>query len=155
MKPRVLRRSIFIPFLAILSQQALAAEGSKAPLKEGEAVYKEVCSACHATGVAHAPKFQDREAWAPLLAEGQAVLTGHAWVGVRAMPARGGVPELRLGEFARAVAYMARNAGGDWNDPDAPMLRQIAGEAEKRLDVAIRESQAMKRELHRLHLQRK
>jgi cytochrome c5 len=119
-------------------------------LKGGEQVYKETCIACHETGVAHAPKFGDKEAWAPLIAEGQHVLTGHAWVGVRAMPARGGNPDLKLVEFARGVAFMARNGGADWQDPDVKLMRKILKEAEGRLDVAIRDAQDMKKELHRL-----
>jgi cytochrome c5 len=119
-------------------------------LKSGEQVYKEICSACHETGVAHAPRFQDKEAWAPLIAEGQHVLTGHAWVGVRAMPARGGNPDLKLVEFARGVAWMANHSGADWKEPDVAMMRKILKEAEGRLDVAIRDAQAMKKELHRL-----
>lgn len=103
--------------------------------KSGEQVYKEVCMACHAAGVANAPKFADRKMWAPLIAEGQAVLTAHAWVGVRAMPAKGGNPGLMLEEFARAVAYMARAAGGNWQDPDANMLAAIRTEEKKRIEA--------------------
>ena len=118
--------------------------------KSGEQVYKSVCMACHETGVAHAPRFGDSAAWAPLIAEGQDVVTGHAWVGVRAMPARGGTTELSLAEFARAVAYMARNSGGDWKDPDAGLLHEIVEEADRQLVKSIKEQQAMQRELHDL-----
>ena len=97
-------------------------------LKSGEQVYKAVCSVCHVAGVANAPKFGDKKAWTPLIAEGQAVLTAHAWVGVRAMPPRGGSPNLSQEEFARAVAYMVRAAGGNWQDPDAKMLGRIKAE---------------------------
>jgi len=108
-------------------------------LKSGEQVYKEVCAVCHVAGVANAPKFGDKKAWTPLIAEGQAVLTAHAWVGVRGMPARGGSPNLSLEEFSRAVAYMARAAGGTWKDPDAKMLAGIQAEEKKRLaDVKAR-----------------
>lgn len=106
--------------------------------RSGEQVYKETCSACHATGVANAPKLGDRNDWAPLIAEGQHVLTAHAWVGVRGMPPRGGRPDLSLAEFARATAYMARAAGGDWRDPDDEMLERIREEEEKRVE-ALRE----------------
>lgn len=101
-------------------------------LKSGEQVYKETCSACHAAGVAGAPKFGDKVVWKPLIAEGQAVLTAHAWVGVRAMPAKGGRDDLKLEEFARAVAFMARAAGGTWKVPDAKVLASIAAEEKKR-----------------------
>lgn len=98
----------------------------------GEQIYEEVCSACHATGAAEAPKLGDEDEWEDLIEEGQHVLTAHAWVGVRGMPPRGGSPDLSLQEFARAVAYMARAAGGDWQDPDAAMLEKIRDEEEAR-----------------------
>jgi cytochrome c5 len=101
--------------------------------KSGEHVYKELCFACHATKVEKAPQFGDRKAWAPLIKEGQHVLTAHAWVGVRTMPPRGGKPDLELEEFASAVAYMARAAGGSWQDPDAAMLAKIRAEEKKRI----------------------
>jgi len=88
---------------------------------------------CHAAGVANAPKSADKKMWAPLIAEGQAVLTAHAWVGVRGMPAKGGNPNLSLEEFSRAVAHMARAAGGTWKDPDAKMLAMIKAEEKKRI----------------------
>jgi cytochrome c5 len=135
--------------LAVAPHAMAQTEGKKAP-KTGEQVYNEACMACHATGVASAPKFRDRQAWAPLIAEGQHVLTGHAWVGVRAMPAKGGKPDLKLAEFARAVVYMAGNAGANWTEPDAAMIRKIAKEAEERLEQQIREAQKMKKELQQL-----
>jgi cytochrome c5 len=116
----------------------------------GEQIYKSVCFACHESGVASAPKFGDREAWGPLIKEGQSMLTGHAWIGVRAMPARGGSTEISLNEFSRAVAYMARAAGADWKDPDSKVLYSIIREADKRLAEAIRNQKAMQRELHAL-----
>lgn len=140
-----------LPTLALALTLGHAAYAQPALLqgdKSGEQVYQTVCVACHETGVAHAPKFGDRAAWTPLIAEGQPVLTGHAWVGVRAMPARGGSTELTLAEFARAVAHMARGSGGNWKDPDSTVLLQIVKEADKRLVKSIREQQAMQRELH-------
>lgn len=113
----------------------LAGGAAAQPARPGERVYREVCMACHATGVAGAPKFGDRKAWAPLIAEGQAVLTAHGWVGVRGMPARGGDPALSLEGFARATAYMARAAGGAWKDPDPKMLAVIRAEEKKRIDA--------------------
>ena len=86
----------------------------------------------------------------PLLEEGQHVLTGHAWVGVRAMPARGGNADLSLTDFARAVAFMARASGADWQDPDHKLLLKIVKEADKRLVQSIREQQSMQRELHQI-----
>jgi cytochrome c5 len=98
----------------------------------GEHVYREVCAACHSTKFDKAPQVGDRKTWAPLIKEGQHVLTAHAWVGVRNMPPKGGKNDLALEEFARAVAYMARESGGKWKDPDEAMLAKIRAEEKKR-----------------------
>jgi hypothetical protein len=45
---------------------------------------------------------------------------------------------------------MANHAGADWKDPDVAMMRKILKEADGRLDVAIRDAQAMKKEIRRL-----
>jgi cytochrome c5 len=103
-------------------------------LKDGEQVYREVCQACHGAGVANAPKAGEPGGWTALLAEGQAVVTAHGWVGVRGMPAKGGRPDLSLEDFARATAWMARSAGGDWQDPDEAMLSAIREEEAKRIE---------------------
>ena len=79
------------------------------------------------------PDSATKKAWAPLIKEGQHVLTAHAWVGVRGMPPKGGRADLPLEEFARAVAYIARSSGGSWQDPDAKMLERIKAEEKKRL----------------------
>jgi len=135
--------------LTVLFTQAAYAQPSLLQAHQsGEQVYKAVCFACHEAGVAHAPKLGDRAAWAPLIKEGQHVLTGHAWVGVRAMPARGGSADLSLVDFARAVAFMARASGANWKDPDSKLLLEIVREADKRLATSIKEQQAMQRELH-------
>lgn len=111
---------------------AQADVGDSLQARSGASTYREVCAACHDKGVADAPRIADHEEWEDLIEEGQEVLTAHAWVGVRGMPPRGGSPDLSLEEFARAVAYMARAAGGDWQDPDTAMLRKIRDEEEAR-----------------------
>ncbi len=103
-------------------------------LKSGEQVYRETCLACHGPGLAGAPRVGDRRTWGKLVAEGQAVVTAHGWVGVRAMPPKGGRNDLSLEEFARAVAWMARESGGNWQDPDARLLERIRIEEGKRIE---------------------
>lgn len=98
----------------------------------GENTYKQVCAACHGSGVLNAPKFGDKAKWAPLIAEGQVTLTAHAYVGVRQMPAKGGVPNMTIETFSDAVAYMANKAGGNWKTPDAKTLVAINKEIESR-----------------------
>lgn len=117
----------------------LSASGSKS----GEEVYTQMCSACHSAGVAGAPKVGDQKAWAPLIAEGQHIVTAHGWVGVRAMPPRGGDPGLELEEFARATAHMANTAGGDWGEPDDALLERIRDEEAKRIEAVQQAEQAV------------
>lgn len=100
-------------------------------LKTGESVFREICSTCHVTGVGGAPKFGDSADWQPLISMGQVALTAEAWPGVRRMPPKGGRENLRLEEFARAVAYMARAVEANWPDPDVNMLLAINAEENK------------------------
>ena len=122
-------------FLSALWGICCLANAQSAPmaLKTGEQIYKQACVACHASGVAKAPKFGDNKAWAPLIAEGQPMLTAHAWVGVRGMPAKGGQSDLSLEDFAKTVAYMARSSGGNWQDPDQKMMTKIRKEEQLRI----------------------
>jgi len=101
--------------------------------KSGEEIYKAVCTACHQTGVANAPKFGDKKAWAGHIAEGLEAMVKVAIGGIRGMPPRGGNPSLSDAEVARAVVYMANAAGANWKEPDAPAaaapVAQAAGSA--------------------------
>ncbi|MBX3662852.1 MAG: cytochrome c5 family protein [Burkholderiales bacterium] len=107
----------------------VAAAGGAQEVRAGKAVYEAICAACHTTGVLNAPKLGDKGAWAKLIAEGQSKLTADAMKGVRQMPPRGGAPDLSDVEFARAVAYMANQAGANWKEPDAPAAAAAAAPA--------------------------
>ena len=75
----------------------------------GEDVYKRVCQACHASGVAGAPKFGDKVAWAPRLKTGIDAMTANAIKGKGAMPPRGGSTASDA-DIKSAVEYMANAA---------------------------------------------
>lgn len=94
-------------------------------LQTGTQVYTAVCATCHATGAAGAPKFGDTAAWSPRLAQGYDTLVLHAVGGIRAMPAKGGNPDLDDVEVARAVAYMGNQAGAKFTEP-APKTVPVA-----------------------------
>ena len=88
-------------------------------LKSGEEVYKAQCTACHAAGVAGAPKFGDAGAWAPRIATGFETLWNSALKGKGAMgPQAGG--EFEDLEIGRAVVYLTAAAGGKFAEPAAP-----------------------------------
>lgn len=87
-------------------------------LQAGDAVYKTVCAACHDSGAAGAPKFSDSGAWAPRIAQGYDMLVSHAINGLRAMPAKGGNPDLDDVEVARAVVHLANAGGAKFKEPE-------------------------------------
>lgn len=120
------------PSLRPLIFIACFAAASAAFADPGENTYKQVCAACHSSGVLNAPKLGDKTKWAPLIAEGQVELTAHGYVGVRGMPAKGGNPNLTVESFSDAVAYMVNKAGGNWKTPDAKTLAAINKEIEAR-----------------------
>jgi len=89
-------------FLLLLPAVAFCQGQPMAP----EQVYQKVCSVCHNTGVAGAPKLGDKEAWAPRIAEGIDKLYASALNGDGAMPAKGGNSDLSDTEVRETVDYM-------------------------------------------------
>jgi cytochrome c5 len=73
---------------------------------DGKAIYSQVCVACHQAGVAGAPKFGDKAAWAPRIAQGMDALYAVALKGKGAMPPRGGQTSLSDAAVKAAVDYM-------------------------------------------------
>jgi cytochrome c5 len=76
----------------------------------GEETYHAVCAACHGAGVGGAPKFGDKAAWAPRIAQGADTLHKHAIEGLQGkagyMPAKGGRADLPDELVMEAVDYM-------------------------------------------------
>lgn len=90
--------------------------------KTGEEIFKAVCSACHATGAAGAPKFGNSGDWAPRIAQGLPEMLKIALAGKGAMPPRGGTnpDDVSDYEIERAIVYMANGSGGHLTEPPAP-----------------------------------
>ena len=86
-------------------------------LKAGGEVYNAACVACHGAGVAGAPIFGDKAAWGARNKQGYDTLVSHAVKGIRAMPAKGGNPDLDDIEVARAVVHMANAGGASFKEP--------------------------------------
>jgi cytochrome c5 len=118
--PKVLTYLSLTAVFLVMAPKAVDAQ----PIS-GQAVYEKACIACHGAGVAGAPKFGDKKAWAKLIKEPQFQLTAHGYVGVRGMPAKGGQADLSVEDFAKAVVHMARAAGSQWQDPDVKLLAKI------------------------------
>lgn len=80
--------------------------GAVASAPDGRKVYEATCMACHAAGVANAPRFGDKKAWAQHLAQGVNGLHQSALKGKGAMPPKGGNLTLSEAEVRAAVDYM-------------------------------------------------
>jgi cytochrome c5 len=78
---------------------------------KGKKVYDGGCMACHASGVAGAPKLGDKAAWGPRIAQGAETLHNHAIKGFQGkagmMPPKGGNMSLSDADVKAAVDYMA------------------------------------------------
>jgi cytochrome c5 len=72
------------------SSEAAAGTQSADASQAGKALYTQVCQACHAAGVLNAPKFGDKDAWAPRLKEPIDTVYNYALHGKGAMPPKGG-----------------------------------------------------------------
>lgn len=104
--------------VAVLELKAVAKPGEAAPAeggaaaapKEPAAIYASVCSVCHETGVAGAPKTGDKAAWAPRIATGKEALYLSVINGKNAMPARGGAGNLSDDEIKHSVDFLVGKA---------------------------------------------
>jgi cytochrome c5 len=101
---------------AIIISSALCALVTAGPAAaaDGKAVYDQACMACHAQGVAGAPKFGDAEAWGPRIEQGMETLYENSINGFQGetgvMPPKGGFANLSDEEVKAAVDYMVENA---------------------------------------------
>lgn len=91
------------PMAAAPAAPAAAAPATNAV---GEKLYKQACAACHVAGVAGAPKFGDKAAWAPRIATGMDALVASVISGKGIMPAKGGAAGASDADLRAATQYM-------------------------------------------------
>ncbi len=84
----------------------------KVSLAVGKAVYHAHCDACHASGVAGAPRYGDVKAWAARIKTGLNALHMNALNGIKAMPPKGGCTSCTRQQIFSAVDYMVAASGG-------------------------------------------
>lgn len=87
-------------------EKAPAGAPAQAAAVDGKAVYDKVCMACHATGVAGAPKTGDKAGWAPRIKQGMDALYAAVVKGKGAMPPKGGGADLSDAQIKAAVDYL-------------------------------------------------
>lgn len=85
---------------------AKTTEAAPPAARDGQQVYQTACIACHQAGVAGAPKFGDKAAWAPRIGLGRESLYTSSLKGKGAMPPKGGQTALSDAEVKAAVDYM-------------------------------------------------
>ena len=86
-----------------------SAGGAEAAEKTPDQLYQGACMACHAAGVANAPKFGDAAAWSDRVAKGLDALVSSAVNGIGAMPPRGG-SQLSDDQIRSVVEYILENS---------------------------------------------
>ena len=91
---------------AVTAVATTAASPAAAAKPDGKKIYDTACMACHAAGVAGAPKFGDKVAWAPRIKLGIDALHATAIKGKGAMPPKGGNVSLPDADVKAAVDYM-------------------------------------------------
>jgi cytochrome c5 len=101
-----------------------------ASVRTGEQVYLAQCTACHAAGLAGAPKTGDTAAWAARVKTGYDALYTSVLKGKGAMGAQGGGDYSDF-EIARAVVYLANKGGASFEEPKAPAAPAAAASAPK------------------------
>lgn len=102
------------PAAVVMAAAAPAAPAAAAPAPQqvaavnpaGEKLYKSVCFACHATGVANAPKIGDKAAWDPYIKTGMDAMVKVAMQGKPPMPPKGGAANASEDDIRAAVQYM-------------------------------------------------
>ncbi|MFJ3465708.1 c-type cytochrome [Achromobacter spanius] len=105
------------PAAAAAAAPAAAAPAAPAPEQKaaavnpaGEQLYKTACFACHATGVANAPKFGDKAAWEPYIKTGMDAMVKVAMTGKGVMPPKGGAANASEDDIRAAVEFMVNAA---------------------------------------------
>ncbi len=91
---------------AVVAATAATAAPAAATNDVGEKLYKQACAACHVAGVAGAPKFGDKAAWASRIATGMDALVASVVAGKGIMPAKGGAAGASDADLRAATQYM-------------------------------------------------
>jgi cytochrome c5 len=99
-----------VPVATVAATPVAVAAAAAAGVDQGKTTYEAVCSACHAAGVAGAPKTGDKAVWAPRIAQGNETLYASAIKGKGIMPAKGGNPAVADDAVKAAVDYLVSQA---------------------------------------------
>jgi len=95
--------------------KAAASQVAYGGTTDGKEIFDHLCTSCHTSGVAGAPKVGDKAAWGPRVAEGIDTLVKHAIEGYHGpdgnfMPPKGGNPALTDEQVTNAVHWIVDQA---------------------------------------------
>ena len=96
--------------VATAAAAAAPAAAAAAGASDGKKIYESGCIACHGAGIAGAPKFGDKTAWAPRIKTGMDTLYNAALKGMGVMPPKGGNTALSDADVKAAVNFMVTAA---------------------------------------------
>jgi cytochrome c5 len=85
---------------------ALFAVAGTSSARDGKEIYDTKCFTCHAAGVAGAPKFGDKAAWAPRIETGMDAMMVTVIKGKGAMPPKGTCMDCTDDELKATTQYM-------------------------------------------------
>ena len=88
------------------TSQRAATPAGKAELKVGQKIYQTYCFACHASGLAGAPKLGDKAAWTERLQQGMQAMLNNVKKGMGAMPPKGTCATCTDQQLLDAINYM-------------------------------------------------
>ena len=94
---------------AVEAEPAAAAETEVLAADAGAKLYEKQCKVCHESGLLEAPKFGNKEDWAPHLAKDIDTLRMHSAKGFNKMPAQANA-EVSEAQVHAAVDYMVAAA---------------------------------------------
>jgi cytochrome c5 len=110
-----------MPRLSLLLAAVLLTACSKPPAPQpfedaaitdlGKARWARTCALCHVNGEGGAPRFGDRDAWAPRLAQGEDVLLDHTINGYNNMPPLGYCMDCEREDLRAYIRFMTAGAG--------------------------------------------
>jgi cytochrome c5 len=103
---------VFVPAALLVAAACDRADVAVQARGPGETTYVRFCVSCHGSGAAGAPRAGDAKAWAPRMAQGDAVLLRHAIDGMPSsgMPRRGLCVVCTDRELHDAIRYMTNHA---------------------------------------------
>ena len=90
----------------VASTEVVAEPAAAADAFDVEGTYMANCNACHAAGVANAPKLGDKAAWDARLEKGMDALMVNVMNGINAMPAKGLCMSCTQENLQEIVNYM-------------------------------------------------